>query len=195
MADLKKHMCFPTVVAEFQYKSSAQSKKEMLSYVKDRTGFQQTKDDLHTTSEFKDFANFIFEINQKHLTELGYIFDRLDMTGMWANTLQGGEIHQPHTHSNNFLSGVYYLKTSSRTSPIQFFDPRPQANVLNPKRKANWLNSSMIQFDSTENYGFIFPSWLQHWVPATPEKRISISCNILVRGEYGDKGTLQNSII
>ena len=189
-------MCFPTVVAEFQYESSVQSKKEMLSYVKDRTGFQQTKDDLHTTSEFKDFANFIFEINQKHLTELGYIFDRLDMTGMWANTLQGGEIHQPHTHSNNFLSGVYYLKTSSRTSPIQFFDPRPQSDVLKPRKKEyNRLNSNIAQFQSETGWGVVFPSWLVHWVPETKDERISIAWNVIVRGEYGEPNTLQNAYI
>ena len=53
----------------------------------------------------------------------------------------------------------------------------------------------MIQFDSIEGSGYIFPSWLQHWVPPTKEYRISVSWNILLRGNYGRQGTLQNAHI
>ena len=53
----------------------------------------------------------------------------------------------------------------------------------------------MVQFDAVTGMGYIFPSWLQHWVPPTEEDRISISWNILVRGYYGEKGTLQNAYI
>ena len=61
----------------------------------------------------------------------------IEITNMWGNILrpQSQRTHAPHTHSNNFLSGVFYLKTSSDTSPIQFFDPRPQSNVLKPRKK------------------------------------------------------------
>ena len=52
------------------------------------------------------------------------IYDRIEITGMWANKLKVGESHPPHTHSNNFLSGVYYLEAGENTSNIQFFDPR-----------------------------------------------------------------------
>ena len=43
--------------------------------------------------------------------------------------------------------------------------------------------------------GYIFPSWLEHWVPPTKNKRISISWNIILRGDYGMPGTLQNANI
>ena len=45
---------------------------------------------------------------------------------MWANKLKKGDIHPPHTHSNNIFS-VYYLEGGSQ---IQFFDPRPQEQVF-----------------------------------------------------------------
>ena len=113
---------------------------------------------------------------------------------MWANKMQNGDVHPPHTHSNNFLSGVYYLK-SNNTAPIQFFDPRPSASVLQPRNTPNQYNSSMVKFDSIEGSGLIFPSWLQHWVPSPQEQRISVSWNILLRGNYGKQGTLQNAYI
>ena len=115
---------------------------------------------------------------------------------MWGNLISSGGNHPPHTHSNNFLSGVFYLKTNTASAPIQFFDPRPQANVIIPRRKkTNWNNSTMIQFDPVENTGFIFPSWLQHWVKISNGERISISWNILVKGHYGEPKTLQNAYI
>ena len=53
----------------------------------------------------------------------------------------------------------------------------------------------MMQYNATEGKGYIFPSWLSHWVPTTEDKRISVSWNILVRGEYGEPNTLQNAHI
>ena len=52
-----------------------------------------------------------------------------------------------------------------------------------------------MSFDSQIGYGVIFPSWLQHWVPQTKEERISIAWNIIVRGDYGEAGDLQNAHI
>ena len=114
---------------------------------------------------------------------------------MWGNALYQGSVHPPHTHSNNFLSGVYYLSTNKKSSPIQFFDPRTQAHVLQPRNKPNWNNASMVQFEAIQGKGFVFPSWLMHWVPATQDERISISWNILPRGNYGELNTLQNAHI
>ena len=55
----------------------------------------------------------------------------------------------------------------------------------------------MVQFDAVNGTGLIFPSWLQHWVPPTQCKRgrISLSWNIILRGDYGDTGTFQNAYI
>ena len=42
-------------------------------------------------------------------------------------------------------------------SPIQFFDPRPQANVLHPNLKYTTIdNSGMMQFESEKGFGLIF---------------------------------------
>ena len=135
----------------------------------------------------------VFEVTEKICSESKYMYDRLEMTGMWANMLKKGESHPPHTHSNNVFSGVYFLETGA---PIQFFDPRPQASVLQPNLEyTTFDNSSMMQFSSQKGMGLIFPSWLQHWVPTTHKDRISISWNIILRGNYGQPDTLQNSHI
>ena len=158
----------------------------------------QTSPDLDKedpSGAFKWFAKDISKAAFNIFDTLDYNVDEIEITGMWANYLYKGDAHPPHTHSNNFLSGVYYLEVEDGAAPIQFFDPRPQANVLRPRNKANWQNCSMIQFDAIKGVGYIFPSWLQHWVPPTKGERISISWNIILRGEYGEPGTLQNAYI
>ena len=151
----------------------------------------QTTDDL--SRHIPKFTKSIYKITEKICEKYEYLYDRLEFTGMWANKLKAGDIHPPHTHSNNIFSGVYYLEGGSQ---IQFFDPRPQASVLHPNLKyTNFDNSGMIGFDAEKGTGLIFPSWLQHWVTKTNKTRISISWNILLRGDYGQPGTLQNSHI
>ena len=197
MDDVKFHRCFPTTVGEFSYYPDDTETNDMIYHIaarKKNHGYH-TGDDLHTISYFANFRDEVLNVNKTYMEDLKYEYDKLEITGMWANKLHVKEAHPPHTHSNNFLSGVYYLKASGETAPIQFFDPRPQANVLRPRNEPTWENSSMLQFNSVTGLGFIFPAWLMHWVPPTQDERISISWNILVRGNYGEPDTLQNAYI
>lgn len=195
MVDVKIHKCFPTIIYEFEHEPTDQVMME--SYIRQvrKNHEYHTEDDLHCLSYFAEIRDKIKEVSEKYLDDLQYEYERLEITGMWANMLYQGSIHAPHTHSNNVLSGVYYLNTNKKSSPIQFFDPRAQAQVLRPKNTPNWDNASMVQFESIQGRGFIFPSWLMHWVPPTEDERISISWNIIVRGEYGEPKTLQNAYI
>ena len=125
-----------------------------------------------------------------------YEYKKIDITSMWVNISQQGQVHPPHTHSNNVFSGVWYPCVNTNTSNIQFYDPRPQAGVLEPKRKKMDTNNSTIMwFEAKKDSMFMFPSWLMHWVPPTPATRVSISFNVLLRGEYGEENTLQNANI
>ena len=197
MVDVNIYKCFPTIIYGFEYHPSIDDYKNMKTHIsetrqKDR---YHTDDDLHQLSYFIKLKETIYDVAKQYLNNLEYEYDKLEITGMWANKLYQGDAHPPHTHSNNILSGVYYLKSDKNSSPIQFFDPRAQATVLRPRNKPNWDNATMIQFDSVQGTGYIFPSWLMHWVPPTQDERISVSWNIIVRGEYGESKTLQNAHI
>ena len=193
MVDVIQHKIFPTVVSEFKHDMSSEEHGIVLKELRSSktNGILQTKDDLH--KKLPSFTTKVFETTEKICRESKYLYDTLEITGMWANMLKKGDSHPPHTHSNNVFSGVYYLENGA---PIQFFDPRPQASVLHPNLEyTTFDNSSMMQFDSQKGIGLIFPSWLQHWVPTTQKDRISISWNIILRGDYGQPNTLQNSSI
>ena len=74
---------------------------------------------------FRNLTNIVYEQNKKYLTDLQYEFDEIEITSMWSNHLKPGQSHPPHT--------------------IQFFDPRPQANILSPRNEPNKYNASMMQ--------------------------------------------------
>ena len=205
---IERHDFFPTCLYRFKHDFKDNELNSMIKHIEDnslseqngqivkRTG-SQTQDELHKIDTFENITNTITEVSKSILDEQGYM-GKVEITNMWGNILrpQSQRAHAPHTHSNNFLSGVFYLKTSDTTSPIQFFDPRPQSTILKPrKKKYNRLNSDMAEFQSETGWGVVFPSWLMHWVPETKDERISIAWNVIVRGEYGEPNTLQNAYI
>ena len=191
MVNVKSYSCFPTMVYEFDGGLSKQNHANMLNIL----DFENPDNNLHEHLAFLSFTKIVKECTKEILRINQYFFEDIEITNMWGNLLSEKESHPPHTHSNNIFSGVYYLRASDTTSPIQFFDPRPQASVFKPRNSPNWNNSSMIQFDSVEGKGFIFPSWLMHWVPPTSGERVSVSWNVIVRGDYGEPNTLQNAHI
>jgi len=151
---------------------------------------------LHNHPKYKALTFKVLEYSKTYLDELLYEYDDFYITGMWSNILKSGEFHSPHNHSNNFLSGVYYVQAKN-TAGIYFIDPRPQSGVLQPHAKT-WIkdNSTTWSYPSITNRMIIFPSWLMHYVPInkTEHDRISISFNIMFKGEIGRPDYFQSNI-
>ena len=156
----------------------------------------QTKSaDLHKQKEFKSFASLVLTTTKKIIDTLDYDVEDIMITDMWANVLKDSEYHPMHTHSNNFLSGTYYLQSDQKAS-IVFHDPRPAADVLVPRKKQTTLNnSSLLSYASKQNRAVIFPSWLPHWVQQNKSnnKRISIAWNMQVKGQVGEHHEFQSA--
>jgi len=155
----------------------------------------QTDPDLHTKEEFKIFSDMVLERSKEIIKILDYDVEDIAITDMWGNVLEKGEAHPPHTHSNNFLSGVYYLH-SDKAAGIQFFDPRPSADVIVPRKtKKTHNNSNLLSFASKTNRAVFFPSWLNHWVPQniSNNKRISIAWNVQLKGQVGEHHEYQSA--
>lgn len=58
--------------------------------------------------------------------------DAFEITGCWATVLAKGAAHKVHSHPNNFLSGVYYVRAPPGADTINFHDPRRQTGVIRP---------------------------------------------------------------
>jgi len=209
MVDVNRDLMFPTPLTIFKcgFKDLGKfDRMNMISYIQQNANKNkaphQTIDDLYKLSTFRKLYDIIMEQCHIHIQGLEYEYDKLDMTSMWGNYLASGEYHPPHTHSNSFISGVFYLLSPDGSdgkpagANIEFIDPRMQSGILVPRRKeTNQLNSNMLAYPCIEGWGYIFPSWLQHTVKTTLVDRMSISWNILPRGDYGEPNTLQNAHI
>ena len=88
--------------------------------------------------------------------------------------------HQMHNHPNNFLSGVYYVRTNKGADTINFHDPRSQTEIIRPPVTALTAeNTDQVVVEVRNGTVLIFPSWLAHSVDVnrSDETRISISFN------------------
>ena len=178
------------------------SRSEMKKYISDLwanrkydENWQTKSADLHKKKEFESFVKQLIQANKVILNTLKYDIEDIVITDMWANVIKFGEAHRPHTHSNNFLSGVWYLQSDGNAG-IVFCDPRPASKVIVPRKKENILdNADIVQYASRTNRAIMFPSWLVHYVPINKSKnnRISISWNIQLKGQLGEHHEFQSA--
>ena len=93
----------------------------------------QTEPDLHRRAEFGDLLAAVNLAVRGVLDFVEVQYDSFAITGCWANIAAPGAPHKMHTHPNNYLSGVYYLKVPKGGESISFTDPRPQTMVISPR--------------------------------------------------------------
>ncbi len=118
-----------------------------------------------------------------HFLRIGY--DAFEVTGCWANVLAKGAVHRAHNHPNNFLSGVYYVRTGPGADSINFHDPRVQAGIIRPPVVALTAeNTDQVVVSVKNGTLLLFPAYLQHSVDAnaSEEERVSVSFNIMFSG-------------
>jgi len=211
MVNVKQIKLFPTSIYSYVSEITEEQNKLMLDFLngkfrnkyKDvRTGeglpfgLEQGEDILHYVDAFQPLVIFAIEMSKNIFLNEGYKAQKIEITQMWANKQDDNSIHPPHTHANSLHSGIYYLKASDKTSGTQFFDPRAQVKCFVPRREKYIIaNSNVYQIDSVTGEGVIFPSWLQHWVPPNKNERITVSWNVIIRGDYGEEHTFQNARI
>ena len=170
-------------------------RKHIISTYNSDTKNWQSIADLHKMIIYDTLTDKILEYSKNVFDKLELKYDSFKITDMWSNVLKPGETHRPHTHSNNMLSGVYYVD-AIETSGIIFTDPRPQAGVIQPDVNKQILdNASIVKYDSATNRMILFPSWLQHYVPVneTNKNRISIAFNIMFKGLVGSSTEYQSA--
>jgi uncharacterized protein (TIGR02466 family) len=105
-----------------------------------------------------------------------------EITGCWASVLARGASHKLHSHPNNFLSGVYYVRTGEGADTINFHDPRKQASVIRPPVvELTAQNTDQVVVRVREGTLLLFPSYLERSVDAntSADERVSISFNLM----------------
>lgn len=142
----------------------------------------QSEQTLHELEEFLDLISCVDKAAKSVLRFLRIGYNAVEITGCWATVLGKGAVHRAHSHPNNFLSGVYYVRTHPGADTISFHDPRNQTGIIKPPVvELTGENTDLVVVSVKNGTLLIFPSYLQHSVDTnrSEEERISISFNIM----------------
>ena len=142
----------------------------------------QSDQTLHEREELRDLISCVGNVTKGILRFLRIGYDAFEITGCWATVLAKRAMHKAHSHPNNFLSGVYYVRTQPGADTINFHDPRNQASVIRPPVvELTAENTDQVVVRVTNGTLLLFPSYLEHSVDTnmSEEERISVSFNIM----------------
>jgi uncharacterized protein (TIGR02466 family) len=142
----------------------------------------QSAQDLHEHEAMRDLVSCIGHCAAGVLRFLRIGATECEITGCWATVLAPGASHKLHSHPNNFLSGVYYVRTGEGADTINFHDPRRQASVVRPPVvELTAQNTDQVVVRVSDGTLLLFPSWLEHSVDANRSEgeRLSISFNLM----------------
>jgi uncharacterized protein (TIGR02466 family) len=106
----------------------------------------------------------------------------IEITGCWANQYAPGAAHRSHSHPNNYLSAVYYVRTRPGADSINFHDPRSQTGVIRPPvTELTAANTDQVVVRVSNGTLLVFPAYLHHSVDANAsgETRVSVSFNLM----------------
>lgn len=144
----------------------------------------QSRQDLHRRASFSELVGCIDAAAAEvvHFLRIGH--DAPCISACWVNVLAPTRAHPAHSHPNNFLSGVCYVKTQSGAEAVNFHDPRPQVGIIRPPvTELTADNADQVVVNVRDGTLLLFPAWLVHSVDAnrSAEPRISVSFNMMFR--------------
>lgn len=184
---------FPTLVWKIQLKRELHQAIDaaiVRSLERMRTGLPQlapgqgwqSEPVLQEREEFQELAACVKDAARSVLRFLRIGYEDFEITGGWATVLAKGARHKAHTHPNNFLSAVYYVRTHPGANTINFHEPRSQAGIIRPPvTELTGENTDQVVVKVANGTLLVFPSYLEHSVDpsGSAEERISISFNIM----------------
>lgn len=140
-------------------------------------------------NEFKNLNNFVQEKIDFFVNS--FIKPKYDfkcyITKSWLNFNNKGNFHQRHTHSNSFLSGVFYLNVGDQ-GEITFLTPFN--NLFNIENtETNHFNADYARIKVKNGDLLIFYSHLEHKVDINQsnETRVSLSFNTFIKGKLNNE--------
>lgn len=142
----------------------------------------QSSQDLQARAELAGLAACVQRAAAAVLRFLRIGYEAIEITGCWATVLAPGAAHRAHSHPNNFLSAVYYVRVPPGADAINFHDPRAQTAILRPPvSELTAENTDQVVVRVRGGTLLVFPAYLQHSVDANAsgEERMSLSFNLM----------------
>jgi uncharacterized protein (TIGR02466 family) len=136
----------------------------------------QSDHGLHELDGFREVVDCIGTAAESVLAYLKVGHEGFRITGCWANVNAPGAGHRVHSHPNNYLSGVYYVRTHEGADSINFLDPRPQTGIVRPPvTELTADNTEQVVLKVKDGMLLMFPAWLQHGVDPNRSDRLRVS--------------------
>ena len=115
--------------------------------------------------------------------------DSLELFTIWMNVNRPHHYNIAHTHSDCFLSGVYYVTTGRPSndpeSPAALLLSDPRSQVSTTYDYAGWFGMQKNEIKEPKpGMLILFPSWLTHRVEPVgmdEKERVSVSFNVQLR--------------
>ena len=179
---LKTKLDYP--LDEIEALCQIERSKDSTGIIKSNLGGWQSGNIIYPDSPFF-FLQDIEKICQEIAKDVLKINKSIFLNNAWININQKDNSNQVHTHPNNILSGVYYVKTPEKCGNIVFRHPgfdmmeRDWEEIVSDSDH-NVYNSDTWWLPAKTNTLYIFPSWIKHLVGPnmSDEERISISFNV-----------------
>ena len=192
-ADKSIELYFPTLVWRFEFAPEDRDAingavVELFETLSDGDidlkygGALQTDTKLHLVPAMEPMVRRFDQAIREVLDTLEVIYERVRITGCWANVNAVHARHPEHVHPNNYLSGVYYVQADEGADTFTIDDPRPQRAMIRPRvRETNTANASRFTLKVKPGDLLLFPAWLPHSVDYNKSRRarISVSFNAM----------------
>jgi len=151
------------------------------NYVLENKALKNLKKDLHTK-----VINYFNEVVCTSNSIIPYI------TQSWINYTETNQFHHKHSHSNSYISGVFYIDAQKEVDSIIFYKPNTNETIELDITKYNPFNSTSCSFPVDTGNIFLFRSSLIHGVNKKKgtNTRISLSFNVFFKGTIGNNKLL-----
>ena len=178
---------------EVEYPGDITSFKEYCTHLKivdtGRRHFMSDSVNVLKEPELHDLNEFLLESLRRYNREILLSNHDVEITSSWTNHQFQGNENPEHHHTNSFLSGTFYIRTTKDSPPIMFkssfnkynFSIVPEAPLSGD---ATSVTRSMYSHPVREGMGVIFSSNQMHGVPpnSVDDERISLAFNTYLKG-------------
>lgn len=206
---------FPTSVFSAMADEANISNSELLEAIyqerkRDEKGVQRSNiralggwhshNELHKKPEYQSLIQLVNKVSSKISLANGY-HERYELKigTMWSIINPPGGSNQAHLHPGSHWSGVYYVHAPKDSGDIEFFDPRTQNLIMQPKCLPNKRRPkhcwTKVHFTPIAGKILLFPSWLYHAVApnlstekGSASERVIISFNLTQEKVSGTAG-------
>jgi uncharacterized protein (TIGR02466 family) len=195
-AERETHFYFPTVVSVVKIPDAEILNAKLLSAIDDvRQRYEGQGEDpwssffttyksqskLYELPGFRELTERIQQESDKFAESLGLDQSKLlYITGCWLNVYGRGESQDIHVHSQQIISGCYYVKTPQGVPGLSVFSPYADVMLDAPIANSNEMNAKFLEVPAVAGEMVLFRSWMRHCVRANPvdRERISIAFNL-----------------